>query len=193
LASAHHAKYTDAEVEAIITAELVNGQSIDNAIDALIATHATIATAHHTKTAIEPHATHWQVGDGGAAYLGNLMSAVSLPASDSNCYFRCKIRLPSDWDGSTATLVCRYALGTANQAYSGKWSVTTMAENESWAGTRVLNESTSYDFPAHATALLIRDREVSLTNLAADDVCHISFTSDANNGTALYVMDVWFE
>jgi cytoskeletal protein CcmA (bactofilin family) len=48
-ASAHHAKYTTAEAEAVITAELVNGQSIDNAIDALIGTHAGLASAHHTK------------------------------------------------------------------------------------------------------------------------------------------------
>jgi len=71
-ASAHHAKYTDAEavtamgvkgdgnplhhdiyedsdVEAVITAELVGGQSIDNAIDSLIATHDAIADAHHAK------------------------------------------------------------------------------------------------------------------------------------------------
>ncbi|KKK74103.1 hypothetical protein LCGC14_2887120, partial [marine sediment metagenome] len=34
-------------VEVIITAELVNGQSIDNAIDALILTHKGDATAHH--------------------------------------------------------------------------------------------------------------------------------------------------
>lgn len=45
----HHTKYTDAEVEAIITAELVNGQSIDNAIDALITTHTGVAAAHHAK------------------------------------------------------------------------------------------------------------------------------------------------
>ena len=38
----------DTEVEAVITAEIVNGQSIDNAIDALIATHAAIANAHHS-------------------------------------------------------------------------------------------------------------------------------------------------
>ena len=34
--AAHHTAYTDADVEGVITAELVNGQSIDNAIDALI-------------------------------------------------------------------------------------------------------------------------------------------------------------
>lgn len=46
--SDHHVKYTDAEVEAIITAELVDGQSIDNAIDSLISTHASDNDAHHT-------------------------------------------------------------------------------------------------------------------------------------------------
>lgn len=49
IVDAHHVKYTDAEVEAIINAEIVNGQSIDNAIDALILTHKNIAGAHHTK------------------------------------------------------------------------------------------------------------------------------------------------
>jgi hypothetical protein len=50
-------KYTDAEVEAVITAELVNGQSIDNAIDALITTHAAVATAHQdTPALIATHA-----------------------------------------------------------------------------------------------------------------------------------------
>ena len=41
------AKYTDAEVESIITAEIVDGQSIDNAIDALISTHTSDDDAHH--------------------------------------------------------------------------------------------------------------------------------------------------
>lgn len=49
IAAAHHARYTDLEVENIITAELVNGQSIDNAIDTLIATHALVVAAHHTR------------------------------------------------------------------------------------------------------------------------------------------------
>jgi len=72
ITDAHHAKYTDAEavtamgvkgdgnplnhdiyetsdVEAVITAELVNGQSIDNAIDSLITTHAADDDAHHVK------------------------------------------------------------------------------------------------------------------------------------------------
>lgn len=50
--AALHATYTDAEVEAIIIAELVNGQSIDNAIDALILTHKNIATAHQDAPAL---------------------------------------------------------------------------------------------------------------------------------------------
>lgn len=38
-ASAHHTKWTTVDTEIVITAELVNGQSIDNAIDSLISTH----------------------------------------------------------------------------------------------------------------------------------------------------------
>ena len=45
------ANTTTAEVEAIIDAEIVNGQSIDNAIDALITTHTAIAAAHHARYA----------------------------------------------------------------------------------------------------------------------------------------------
>ena len=41
--------YTDVKVEAVIDAELVNGQSIDTAIDALILTHKNITDAHHAK------------------------------------------------------------------------------------------------------------------------------------------------
>lgn len=37
-----------AQIETIITAEIVGGQSIDNAIDTLITTHTAVATAHHT-------------------------------------------------------------------------------------------------------------------------------------------------
>ena len=48
-ASVHHSKYTDAEVEAIISAELIDGQSIDNAIDSLISTHTGNTSAHHAK------------------------------------------------------------------------------------------------------------------------------------------------
>jgi len=39
----------DTEVESVITAELVGGQSIDNAIDSLIATHTSDDDAHHAK------------------------------------------------------------------------------------------------------------------------------------------------
>ena len=46
-ADAHHTKYLDSDTEAVITAELVDGQSIDNAIDALISTHASDDNAHH--------------------------------------------------------------------------------------------------------------------------------------------------
>lgn len=47
---AHHVRYADSEVESVITAELVDGQSIDIAIDALILTHKNITDAHHTET-----------------------------------------------------------------------------------------------------------------------------------------------
>jgi len=49
-AQAFGQRYTDTETESVITAEIVNGQSIDNAIDDLILTHKNIATAHHTAT-----------------------------------------------------------------------------------------------------------------------------------------------
>lgn len=52
--SAHHVRYADSEVEAVITAELANGQSIDDAIDSLILTHKNIPSAHHAK---------WTTGD----------------------------------------------------------------------------------------------------------------------------------
>lgn len=45
------ANTTVTEVEAVITAELVNGQSIDLAIDSLILTHKNIAGAHHSRYA----------------------------------------------------------------------------------------------------------------------------------------------
>ena len=47
--AALHDKYTDAEVNALITAAIVGGQAIDNAIDALIAAHAGDDDAHHAK------------------------------------------------------------------------------------------------------------------------------------------------
>jgi len=40
----------DSEVEAVITAELADGESIDNAIDTLISTHASNADAHHNES-----------------------------------------------------------------------------------------------------------------------------------------------
>jgi hypothetical protein len=40
----------DSEVESVITAELAGGQSIDNAIDSLVATHATDGDAHHNES-----------------------------------------------------------------------------------------------------------------------------------------------
>ena len=47
----HTNYYTDTDVENVITAELVDGQSIDNAIDSLIATHTAVASAHHVRYA----------------------------------------------------------------------------------------------------------------------------------------------
>ena len=45
--SAHHVRYADSDVESVITAELVDGQSIDNVIDSLISNHAGDDNAHH--------------------------------------------------------------------------------------------------------------------------------------------------
>ena len=45
--NAHHTKYLDSDTEAVITAEIVDGQSIDNAIDSLISNHAGDDNAHH--------------------------------------------------------------------------------------------------------------------------------------------------
>ena len=54
-ASAHHTRYTTAEAEAVIDAEIVNGQSIDNAIDALISTHNAADThVAHSGVSISP-------------------------------------------------------------------------------------------------------------------------------------------
>ena len=51
IAAAHHTRYTDAEAttqaDAKITTECGAGQTIDNAIDALVATHAGDVDAHH--------------------------------------------------------------------------------------------------------------------------------------------------
>jgi len=47
-------QYTDVMVENVITAEIVGGQSIDNAIDALITTHTADDNAHHE--VVEAHA-----------------------------------------------------------------------------------------------------------------------------------------
>lgn len=46
--SQHHVKYTDGEAEAVIIAELLDGESIDVAIDNLIETHGLIWNAHHS-------------------------------------------------------------------------------------------------------------------------------------------------
>lgn len=45
---AHHVRYADSEVESVITAEIVDGQSIDVAIDSLISTHSGVGDVHHT-------------------------------------------------------------------------------------------------------------------------------------------------
>ncbi|KKL91986.1 hypothetical protein LCGC14_1889210, partial [marine sediment metagenome] len=47
-------------VEVIITAELVDGQSIDNAIDALILTHKNIASAHHNEPSDLEYSSLWE-------------------------------------------------------------------------------------------------------------------------------------
>lgn len=43
-------EYTDSDVEAVITAELADGESIDSAIDSLISSHAGVSNAHHEPT-----------------------------------------------------------------------------------------------------------------------------------------------
>lgn len=58
--SAHHVRYANSEVEAVINAELVNGQSIDNAIDSLITTHKNDGSAHHAKYTL----SDWETGTG---------------------------------------------------------------------------------------------------------------------------------
>jgi hypothetical protein len=70
--SAHHVRYADSEVESVITAELVDGQSIDLAIDALILTHKNIASAHHTK---------WTTGDTETVINAELVNGQSIDAA----------------------------------------------------------------------------------------------------------------
>ena len=67
---AHHTKYTDGEVESVITAEIVGGQSIDNAIDSLIATHAAASDSHYR---IGKHV--FLTGVGGTSLLQSALNA----------------------------------------------------------------------------------------------------------------------
>ena len=90
LASDHHAKYTTAEAEAVITAELVNGQLIDNAIDVLLQAQRVLPLS---------------VNPGGGAIhsdVGSLphIAGLYMPASDINCFVNYIFRLPDGFSSS---------------------------------------------------------------------------------------------
>ena len=125
IAAAHHAKYTDAEAvtamgvkgdanplhhdiwttadtEGVITAEIVGGESIDNAIDALILDHKNLEDDHHKAVEDEAYSANWSNHD--ASGISGKQLHLKFDSIDKNIEgLRGLITIKGAWDASTET------------------------------------------------------------------------------------------
>jgi hypothetical protein len=207
-----HEKWTTGNTETVITAELANDQSIDNAIDGLITTHKNISTAHHTKYTdneakaairaakleeVEGRFPSVQVGNGASIQGYNSLSVIRMPNNDADCYFRFNQRIPRHFDDGNITIKFLYRLSSAN-LYNVKWNIDSVdriiGEQLSTTLKNILNVSTAYDFPA-ATANTWRIHTMNLTDadLHAGDLLGIQCLSDASNTATLDIFEIWLE
>ena len=138
----------------------------------------------------EPQPMIWNVGNGGLM-SPNYGGAITLPANDANCYVASSMVMPTTWITGTATyLNVIYAMSGVGVAYSGLWRIKAWASGETDGTWNILNGSNAYDFAAVGTAYAeLATRQVPLgTSIAAGDVVHIKFDSDAANAKILYIM-----
>ena len=158
-----------AGVEAIITAEIVNGQSIDNAIDTLISTYST--TQHNRD--IFP--TLVVARNGVTAGANNVYRSVLYMVHGTNSktsgnasYWH--FTLPDDYvDGQNITIVLHYIIGAGTATVNYAWFHQYLLDGEA-----VANASTpvgAYTSDAHANHLNIEDSTITGTNLVAG--CHM--------------------
>ena len=204
----HHDMWTTADTEGVITAEIVGGQSIDNAIDALIATHTAIATAHQDAPAliathasdVDAHHNHrvsgfdFIVGNGGVLYTGNAFDGFYLPSADNNAYGVARLYVPKTWPGTTGVIHIVCAIEHASNTFSWALTVKSIDEaGEAWAGTTILNADNTHDITGTGVSLAIQVEEVSISSIAAGDVLSLYMKSDASNSNNLYVLGVYMD
>ncbi len=133
-------QYTNAMVEGIINAELVNGQSIDNAIDSLINTHHDADSVDHddryyTESEIDAFKLNkWVVPDGAVAMNSHKITGLGAPTENGNALrwenISNVVYDPDTWTGglnvSTAPSkqTCRdvFVSLTGAVIYSGTWN-----------------------------------------------------------------------
>ena len=185
---AHHAKYTDAEAKAaaVLAGAFGSGWNGETKAPTQDAVYDAIR-----QRLTPPECNLWLTGNG-ASIGGGFASTVIMPASDSNCYFHGGIIVPSTWiTGTTTYLNIMYFMGTANQGYSVNWHVAAQGIGEA-LGWNILNSSGAYDYDSTNPSAIWAVNQVPLgTSPTAGDRISIKCTSNASNGTVLYVVGMW--
>ena len=162
-----------AGVEAIITAEIVGGQSIDNAIDALILTHKNIAAAHH---ALFPYwILHIDNFDGGFAVQHTRWEILHSDAASAIYAHGICPETRADWK---VCIVSRSSVG--NITDDGDMDVGTAGDGEASSGNNKINAALNL---AHGAVVEIAKYSYTATFSAnAGDHINVRWSKNANEG-----------
>ena len=153
-----------AGVESVITAELVNGQSIDNRIDALIAAYA---TAQHNRL-LSPTSLRPRQGETVGAnnvYWGLVFIEFGNNSHASNNKVTINFKLPEDYVNGTDLVFHFNFSGTANDGLTGAYQMYTV---NTAAISRVNVDP--YNITLNANGQYPEQLTVSGTNVVAEDL-----------------------
>lgn len=188
----HHTRY--ALTEDLISNEIAQLQNIDTETisNAEWAILADIAPQLNKKQNTSM-ASYVHVVNGCTKVEGVQSPMINFPETDVDCYTVFGLLLPASVT-TTPTLHVLYLI-SGSTAYSVKWSISCMKDGDNTiSGTigNVLNESTSFDFPAGTTWILY-EKTIPLddTDIRADSYMGIKIQSDASNTNWMRIASMW--
>ena len=176
--NSYHISQFKTNMEGIITAELVDGQSIDNAVDSLISTHASDDNAHHDpEKYVSPF---FEFGEAGFVQdIGGGGATFKVAFSDSDARLQCNFICPytsSDWKFTFVSFS-----NTASRTANGVIRAGQGCDGESVSVTNIFNAA-NHDL-AHTAANTWYYTSTSTFSLTVGDFVSCRWDKDANDGT----------
>lgn len=176
-------QYTDVMVENVINAEIVDGQSIDNAIDSLISTH-NVANRHIDHTGVTLTAGAGLTGGGhiGVDRTFNVIGGAGITVNTDN--IECTI---TQYDDAAAKAAC-----VSDVVYGVQWNtVTTIAPSKNAVYDQLVTHYASSDVHHAQSHDMNSHSDASLADPGADRIVFWDETSNqvewlvANTGLAI--------